>query len=316
MVWMRIAAALHCDPKGIALQGCDFSIRFSTRQFSSDVVARLGDPVFRGMTAERYESAFSRRDAPELCVSCAPLVTEGAGNAGCPMHPQARVRCRMAESTRGNHGHTGITRHSPRNGFTAYNALSSATGLSCHRRPRSLANLTPASGCQDHTSLPYAATLLRQKASPGMASFVSTCVPDTAASTASRPAFATIMIRPLSGTGRSRYTGDLGQRRSGILPVGLICRRCKGSGRSAATTRNSLGRIVLARWLTTRIVKLRLLKIYCVLNSVIVLTPPISAAENVTLSPACNVSNDKPSCALNSSAAPPLFAPTVPSCAR
>ena len=26
-------------------------------------------------------------------------------------------------------GHTGITRHSPRNGFTAYNELTSATGL-------------------------------------------------------------------------------------------------------------------------------------------------------------------------------------------
>jgi hypothetical protein len=32
------------------------------------------------------------------------------------------------------------------------------------------------------------------------------------------------------------------------------------------------------------------------------------------LSPACNVSNDKLSCALNSSAAPPLFAPMVPLC--
>src|SRR5258708_33158710 len=143
MVWMRIAAALHCDPKGIALQGCDFSIRFSTRQFSSDVVARLGDPVFRGMTAERYESAFSRRDAPELCVSFAPLVTEGAGNAGCPVHPPARVRCRIAESTRGNHGHTGITRHSPRNGFTAYIVSTPAIGLSCHRRQRIKGSSSP-----------------------------------------------------------------------------------------------------------------------------------------------------------------------------
>jgi hypothetical protein len=35
-----------------------------------------------------------------------------------------------------HHGHTGLTRHSPRNGFTAYFALSPAIGLVCHRRPR------------------------------------------------------------------------------------------------------------------------------------------------------------------------------------
>jgi len=40
--------------------------------------------------------------------------------------------------------------------LTTYTALSPVTGLSCHRRPRKLpsANLTPASGCQDHTPSP------------------------------------------------------------------------------------------------------------------------------------------------------------------
>jgi hypothetical protein len=63
---------------------------------------------------------------------------------------------------RSHHGHTGITRHSPRSGFNAYIALSSVTGLSCHRRLRKLpsANLTPASGRQDHTTSPSAATTL------------------------------------------------------------------------------------------------------------------------------------------------------------
>src|SRR5258707_11823792 len=45
-----------------------------------------------------------------------------------------------------------------------------------------------------------------------------------------------------------------------------------------------------------------------------VLIPSFSVAKKVTVSPACNVSSDKPSCALNSSAAPPVFAPTVPLC--
>src|ERR1700676_4027240 len=32
----------------------------------------------------RYDSAFSRRDAPELCLYLSPI-TEGVGNAGCPL---------------------------------------------------------------------------------------------------------------------------------------------------------------------------------------------------------------------------------------
>src|SRR6202165_3167364 len=78
----------------------------------------------------------------------------------------------------------------PAQWFTAYFVLSPATGLSCHRRPRKLpfANLTPASGRQDHTSSPSAS-----------APFVI----GASASTASRPAFVTIMIRPSlwGGTG-------------------------------------------------------------------------------------------------------------------
>jgi hypothetical protein len=47
----------------------------------------------------------------------------------------ARSRVWCVESTRvSHHGHTGNTRHSPRNGFTAYIALSPVTGLACHRR--------------------------------------------------------------------------------------------------------------------------------------------------------------------------------------
>ena len=71
----------------------------------------------------------------------------------------ARSRVCSLESTRvSHHGHTGNTRHSPRNGFTAYSELSPVTGLSCHRRLAELPprNLTPASGRQDHTTSPSA----------------------------------------------------------------------------------------------------------------------------------------------------------------
>jgi hypothetical protein len=47
----------------------------------------------------------------------------------------ARSRMCSVESTRvSHHGHTGATRHSLRNGFTAYFVLSPVTGLFCHRR--------------------------------------------------------------------------------------------------------------------------------------------------------------------------------------
>ena len=67
-----------------------------------------------------------------------------------------------------HHGHTGFTRHSPRNGFNAYIALSPVTGLVCHRRlaedlPR---NLTPASGRQDHTTSPSAGRCRSSPTSP------------------------------------------------------------------------------------------------------------------------------------------------------
>jgi hypothetical protein len=67
-----------------------------------------------------------------------------------------------------------IARHSPRNGFTAYFALSPATNSSCHRHPRIKVSLVPgwatslrefstSNGCQNHTTSPYAAPRLRQR---------------------------------------------------------------------------------------------------------------------------------------------------------
>ena len=124
------------------------------------------------------------------------------------------------------------------------------SGFVCHRRPaddgwpdarlgrlRLLRDLTPTLRRQDHTTSPYAATRLRQEASPGMARirqeaspgmapFVSApliahgsqksalpprVTPDAAASTASRPASLTIRIRPSVGQDGEGYAGDLGQ---------------------------------------------------------------------------------------------------------
>jgi len=114
-----------------------------------------------GMTDLRYASAFPRRDGPEFYKTASPLLRiEGVGNAGCPMHPQPRVRCMK--------WHTSVVTTGPpdspgipaRNGFTAYFVLSPATNSSCHRRWRikgssnpvefdfASASLTPATGAR------------------------------------------------------------------------------------------------------------------------------------------------------------------------
>ena len=99
------------------------------------------------------------------------------------MHPQSRVR--KIESTRGSHHRfTGITRHSPRNGFTTYNVISPVIGLGCHRRfakllPQNLNASVEASGPHDF------AVRVTCRSSSG-----------TSASIASRPAFVAIAIRP------------------------------------------------------------------------------------------------------------------------
>ena len=56
----------------------------------------------------RYTSAFSRQDLPEVCLSFLPQ-NEGAGNAGCALHPRSRVRSGIKKAA---HEHTGQRRTS------------------------------------------------------------------------------------------------------------------------------------------------------------------------------------------------------------
>jgi hypothetical protein len=58
--------------------------------------------------------------------------SEGAGNAGCALHPQSRVQT----CTKNAHEHTGSAeaiRHSLRNGFNGFLRALPVIGLSCHR---------------------------------------------------------------------------------------------------------------------------------------------------------------------------------------
>jgi hypothetical protein len=82
---------------------------------------------------------------------------EGAGNAGCTMHPQPCVQ-RVKAHKRSYHRYAETFRHSPRDGFTVSFVISPVTGLCCHRRLADLSStdLIPASGDQDHTTSPSA----------------------------------------------------------------------------------------------------------------------------------------------------------------
>ncbi len=61
--------------------------------FAQHNVLWLWVPPFAGTTMQRHAFAFPRRDAPEVFKSFDPPRIEGAGKAGCPMHPQPRVVC-------------------------------------------------------------------------------------------------------------------------------------------------------------------------------------------------------------------------------
>jgi hypothetical protein len=174
------------------------------------------------MTTKRTTS-FPRRDAPGLCMNYSP---KRRGRREDRVRAAPAVSCAMC-TKKCAHEHTGSAesiRPSLRNGFTAYSALSPATNSSCHRRlriktcpspvgPTHLRKLDISNGCQDHTTSPYAATRLRQQASPGFGAVrprvdrsLTGDPPcnhllraDAAASTASQPAFVTIATRPSFG---------------------------------------------------------------------------------------------------------------------
>ena len=121
-------------------------------------VARLR----RAMTTE-CAFAFSRRLAPEVCISFHPLKNRGRREDRVRAAPA--VSCAIAHRERA-HEHTGSAesiRPSLRSGFTAYNVISPVNGSFATVAPEEACfpkNLTPAPRRQDHTTSPYASRAL------------------------------------------------------------------------------------------------------------------------------------------------------------
>jgi hypothetical protein len=128
----------------------------------------LGHPPSRVTTPECV-SAFSRRRPPEFFhpLLSPPSKTEGAGNAGCTLHPRSRVQCvhRNAHtSIQVQSEHSGIPcamvlRLMPRSPWRRIPFASIAAGSMAqpirldrmrHRQ------LDISHGCQNHAVLPYA----------------------------------------------------------------------------------------------------------------------------------------------------------------
>ena len=95
--------------------------------------------------------------SPRFASSLALSKIEGAGKAGCALHPRSRVQLRIDGRAHEHTGSAGASRPSLRNGFTAYFVLSPENGsFASVIGGTPPANLTPAPRRQDHTTSPYA----------------------------------------------------------------------------------------------------------------------------------------------------------------
>jgi hypothetical protein len=140
----------------------------------------------------RHDSAFSRREFARVVHEPLRLLTKQRAQ-GMPGARRTRsLACKMKKAhERSHHRFARTTRHSLRNGFNGlFRALPGDRALLPPSSADVAANLTPASGRQDHTTSPYAS-----------APFVI----GASASTASRPASVTIANRPSVG----RDDGDI-----------------------------------------------------------------------------------------------------------
>ena len=87
-----------------------------------------GSPAFAG-----DDNWMCIRDLATHCArgsleTLRPRKSEGAGNAGCALHPRSRAQCAQRVRARAYRAAENI-RHSLRNGFTAYFELSLVTGF-------------------------------------------------------------------------------------------------------------------------------------------------------------------------------------------
>ena len=119
-------------------------------------------PAFAGKTMLGHESHPRGAKRP----SCPPDFRPLERAWGMPGARCTRGRaCGVVNTRVSHHGYTGSPGIPARNGFNGFLRALPVTGLFCHRRLRTeSANLTPASGREDHTTSPSASSRIRQSA--------------------------------------------------------------------------------------------------------------------------------------------------------
>jgi hypothetical protein len=165
-----------------------------------------------------HNFAIPRRNSPESCISLAQQRAQGMPGASARPQPCAQDEKAHKHS---HHGQAGNARHSPRNGFNGFlRALPGEPGLLSPSQAECesiLADLTPASGRQDHTTSPSAGPRSRRKRLPRPAH--------------PAPRFVTIASRPSCEAGRRRH-------------VKMICPTAQGENFSnGASWANQLGKL-------------------------------------------------------------------------
>src|SRR6202022_4636767 len=150
----------------------------------------------------RRNFAFPRRVAPELYMKPSPRKQRARGMPGARCTRSLVCSVLVAHEC-SHHGRTGTPGIPARNGFNGFlRALPGDRACLSPSSARLLADLTPASRRQDHTTSPSASARFVKR---------------TAASTASRPASVTIAIRPCVGRDGEASKSDLGLARNGIF---------------------------------------------------------------------------------------------------
>jgi len=113
------------------MRTCVYLIRHCERSEAIPRAARKNAGLFRCARNDDLLNMHiipATRFARGLAVSSRPLRKEGAGKAGCALHPRSRVQYKQEVRTRAYRAAESI-RHSLRNGFTAYSALSPVIGF-------------------------------------------------------------------------------------------------------------------------------------------------------------------------------------------
>jgi hypothetical protein len=165
---LRANGSRECAPDDRLREAIHFAAQRKTKKEWIASSLRLRSLSYRGRAAPRNDDQPHLRDlatqgARGLPINSCPFRNKGAGNAGRPMRPAVSCARWSRKRTRAYRSHRNHPAFPAQWFYGLYRALPGAPGLLATVAPEKLSllgNLTPASGCQDHTILPYASGAL------------------------------------------------------------------------------------------------------------------------------------------------------------